>query len=234
MTADRDNQSREGALPLPPDPDAAPARRQGQSPCPAGGTRGAAPSRRRRNLLVFAFVAFIWLVADVATKADFDTFPVGSVIAGPFLGLFQFRLAHNTGAAWGMFGDSTFALGVMSVLVCTALAAYLVAIARRANLAEVVGVALVFAGGIGNAIDRFTLGYVVDFIDTTFIDFPTFNIADIGVTCGFVLFFLGMLYSLRQEGDASATAVRAQDGPEDPAAGADITRTGDGEPPVDR
>ena len=165
---------------------------------------------RRRNLLIFAFVALIWLVADMATKADFNTFDVGEVIAGPFLGLFQFRLVHNTGAAWGMFSDSTFALGVMSVLVCAVLGAYLLYIAKRANVMEVAGIALVFAGGLGNAIDRFTLGYVVDFIDTTFIDFPTFNVADIGVTCGFVLFFAGMLWTTHKENTAP-TSSRASD-----------------------
>ncbi len=159
---------------------------------------------RRRNLCVFAAVVLLWLAADIATKAVCNGYGLGEVIAGPFLGLVQFRLAHNTGAAWGMFGDSTFALGVMSLLVCAALAAYLIATARRANLVEVVGIALVVAGGLGNALDRFTLGYVVDFIDTTFIEFPTFNVADIGVTCGFVLFFLGMLWASRTEGKAPA------------------------------
>lgn len=52
---------------------------------------------------------------------------------------------------------------------------------------------LVAAGGIGNAIDRFALGYVVDFIQPLFIDFPVFNVADIGVTCGFVLLVLSLL-----------------------------------------
>ena len=136
-------------------------------------------SLRGRNGIIFALVAVAWLAIDIATKADFNSYQLGQVIAGPFLGLFQFRLVHNTGAAWGMFGDSTFALGVMSLVVCTALAVYLLAIARRANVAEVV-------------------------IDTTFIDFPTFNVADIGVTCGFVLFFLGMLWASRAEGKAPA------------------------------
>lgn len=165
---------------------------------------------RRRNLLTFAFVATLWLVFDVATKAYFNMFEVGQVVAGPFLGIFQFRLVHNTGAAWGMFSDSTFALGVMSLLVCAALAAYLFYSAGRASAVETVGIALVFAGGLGNAIDRFTLGYVVDFIDTVFIEFPTFNIADIGVTCGFVLFFIGMIWASRKQA-ASSTSMRESD-----------------------
>ena len=56
------------------------------------------------------------------------------------------------------------------------------------------GAALVVAGGLGNAFDRFMLGYVVDFINLTFIDFPVFNIADIGVTCGFVLAAIAFLF----------------------------------------
>ena len=37
------------------------------------------------------------------------------------------------------------------------------------------------------------LGYVVDFVDLSFMDFPVFNIADIGVTCGLVLFLIGWI-----------------------------------------
>ena len=187
---------------------------------------------RRRNLCVFAAVVLLWLAADIATKAVCNGYGLGEVIAGPFLGLVQFRLAHNTGAAWGMFDDSTFALGVMSLLVCAALTAYLIATAKRANLAEVIGVALVVAGGLGNALDRFTLGYVVDFIDTTFIEFPTFNVADIGVTCGFVLFFAGMLWGMRRDGLTTACADAGQPGAADAAdeaagSSGDVPRTGD-------
>ena len=60
---------------------------------------------RRRNLCVFAAVVLLWLAADIATKAVCNGYGLGEVIAGPFLGLIQFRLAHNTGAAWGMFDD---------------------------------------------------------------------------------------------------------------------------------
>ena len=60
------------------------------------------------------------------------------------------------------------------------------------------------AGGIGNAIDRFTLGFVVDFIEPTFIDFPIFNIADIGVTCGIILFIVSLLIHERTEAKRAA------------------------------
>ena len=47
---------------------------------------------------------------------------------------------------------------------------------------------------------------MVDIIDTVFISFPTFNVADIGVTCGFVLFFAGMLWSMRKDAPAKEVA----------------------------
>ena len=101
--------------------------------------------------------------------------------------------------AWGMLSDSTFFLGVTSVAVCLVLTGYLFATARRASLAQTLGISLVVAGGIGNAIDRFAQGYVVDFIDLVFMDFPVFNIADIGVTCGFVLFLAALLFAGNRE-----------------------------------
>ena len=154
---------------------------------------------RRTASALFAGIALVWIVFDVLTKAYFNSgaFYVGQQIAGPFLGIFEFLLVHNTGAAWGIFGDSTFALGVFSVCMCVAILAFFVWLSKSVSSFEVVGLALVFAGGIGNAIDRFTLGYVVDFINVCFIQFPVFNIADIGVTCGVIIFLVSFLLGER-------------------------------------
>lgn len=150
---------------------------------------------------VFAGVAVLWLVIDQLTKAYFEgAYALGQASEASY-GLFRFRLVHNTGMAWGLFGDSTFALGVMSLVVCAAIIAAFVCYRRltghAATMIEACALALVFAGGLGNAIDRFAQAYVVDFIDLTFIDFPVFNVADIGVTCGFVLLVIGYLLATR-------------------------------------
>ena len=140
-------------------------------------------------------VAVLWLAFDLATKAYFDSgaYQVGQDIAGPFLVLFKFTLVHNTGAAWGMFAGNTAALGAFSLFVCALLVVYLMVFNPNAKIGEVIALGLVFAGGLGNAYDRFFTGYVVDFINVTFMDFPVFNIADIGVTCGIVVFFIYLL-----------------------------------------
>ena len=44
-------------------------------------------------------------------------------------------------------------------------------------------------------------GYVVDFIEFSFFDFPVFNVADIGVTCGFALLVISMLVMMRADGN---------------------------------
>lgn len=151
---------------------------------------------------VFAGAAAVWLVLDVISKRYFESaYALGQTSAADF-GLFRFRLVHNTGAAWGVFGDSTFALAVVSLIVCAGILALYLFYERlaehRPSVLETASLALIFSGGIGNAIDRFAQGYVVDFIEFTFIDFPVFNIADIGVTCGFVLLIGGFLLSERR------------------------------------
>lgn len=180
------------------------------SPADAGSRthRDAEAGRSAKGCFAFALVAIAWVAFDRITKAYFDAaYTLGQV--SPFeLPLFHFRLVHNTGMAWGMFGDSTFALGVLSCVVCIAIACAF-AFWRRLfghapNALETFGLSLVFAGGLGNAIDRFAQGYVVDFIEFTFVDFPVFNIADIGVTCGFVLVVLGYLWATREVGGSES------------------------------
>ena len=159
------------------------------------------PSKGRSALIngsVFLGIVVVWVIFDRLTKLFFD----GSYVLGQAsehgYGLFQFKLVHNTGAAWGMFGDSTFALGVVSLVVCVmiliVIALFKYLFERPITLFEIGSLALVFAGGLGNALDRFMYGYVVDFIDLTFMNFPVFNIADIGVSCGFVFFMISLVW----------------------------------------
>lgn len=158
-----------------------------------------------RRFAVFIPIVVVWLVLDQASKLFFNgSYHAGQVISDPILGIFRFHLVYNTGGAWSIFSDATWALGAFSLVVCIALTAYLALTPQRPNTGELIGISLVVAGGIGNAIDRFTLGFVVDFIEPTFIDFPIFNIADIGVTCGIILFIVSLLVHERTEAKRAA------------------------------
>lgn len=152
----------------------------------------ASKGTRARHALAFFALAAVWLAADQSTKRYFETTQqLGAVVPGSDFGILQFRLVHNTGAAWSLFSNMTWLLGVVSLVVCAGMLYYALVWVKRPNWTLTCGAALVFAGGLGNAIDRFAQGYVVDFIEATFVDFPVFNVADIGVTCGFVLALVG-------------------------------------------
>lgn len=158
-----------------------------------------------RRFAVFIPIVVVWLVLDQASKLFFNgSYHAGQVISDPILGIFRFHLVYNTGGAWSIFSGATWALGAFSLVVCIALTVYLALTPQHPNAGELIGISLVVAGGIGNAIDRFTLGFVVDFIEPTFIDFPIFNIADIGVTCGIILFIVSLLIHERTEAKRAA------------------------------
>ena len=162
------------------------------------------PAKPGSTAVVFAAVFVAWFALDRVTKEACDLVPVGTLIGQGIPGLFDFRLVHNTGAAWGILGDSTLLLGVFSCLVCLGIVFYLFGFRHaRATLAETIPLAFVFAGGLGNAVDRLSYGYVIDFIEVTFMDFPVFNIADIGVTCGIIAFILAMMLQMKQADDVS-------------------------------
>ena len=75
-----------------------------------------------------------------------------------------------------------------AMVIACACAAYVVC--GRSGTALTVALGAVAGGGVGNMIDRLAQGAVTDFFRTTFVDFPVFNVADIAITCGFVVAFV--------------------------------------------
>lgn len=55
-------------------------------------------------------------------------------------------------------------------------------------------IAAIYGGGLGNMIDRLRLGYVVDMLETEFVDFPVFNLADCFITCGCILLMVHLAF----------------------------------------
>lgn len=96
--------------------------------------------------------------------------------------LLQLARVHNYGAAWSSFSGARWLLVALTAAAMGALVWLLVKIVRH-PLGQW-SLACVLGGGIGNLLDRVRLGYVVDMFETTFIDFPVFNVADIFVVCG--------------------------------------------------
>lgn len=94
-----------------------------------------------------------------------------------------FKYAENTGVAFSMFSDNRWILvGVTSIMLIAVLAIFLSG--KVTNKLELFSLSLIMAGGIGNLIDRVSLGYVIDFIDVRIINFAIFNVADMCITIG--------------------------------------------------
>jgi len=55
-------------------------------------------------------------------------------------------------------------------------------------------IAAIYGGGLGNMIDRVRFGYVVDMIETRFIEFPVFNVADCFITCGCIALIFHLVF----------------------------------------
>ncbi len=109
-------------------------------------------------------------------------------------GVFHLTYVLNTGAAFSLFAQGTAWLRWLSVLVSAGLLA-LAVVGPRLAVAEQWGYGLILAGAMGNGIDRFRLGAVIDFLDVRWINFPIFNLADVWINLGLVCLFWHYLRS---------------------------------------
>ena len=112
----------------------------------------------------------------------------------PFIpGLLQLTYVQNTGAAFSSFEGQQW-LFALIFLVFTGLIFWeYYKKPMGFTTFERWCIAAVYGGGLGNMIDRLRLGYVVDMIETTFMDFPVFNVADCFITCGCILLMLHLI-----------------------------------------
>ena len=150
---------------------------------------------RTKKIIIFAFIVLLWLVADQIAKAQ-ALYELGSgIVITVIPQVLSLQLAFNTGGAFSVFEGSSYLLAAICVLVCIAILIYIFKTLRTISYLGIVSLALVFAGGLGNLIDRICHGYVLDFLKVDLIDFPIFNIADIGVTIGVVLFIISLMLS---------------------------------------
>lgn len=115
-------------------------------------------------------------------------------------GVFELRYLENRGSAFGMFQNQRILLLFIGFIVLGVISVYFVKLpwTKKMNGLRLLALFIV-AGGIGNMIDRFRLGYVVDFFYFKLINFPIFNVADIYVTCSVILLFILILFFFKEE-----------------------------------
>ncbi|MBQ7874828.1 MAG: signal peptidase II [Oscillospiraceae bacterium] len=126
--------------------------------------------------------------AEVLTKGDITI--IENVL--------YFKYAENTGVAFSMFSDNRWILVGITALMLTVVLAFFLS-GKVTDKLEQLALALMLAGGVGNLIDRISLGYVIDFIDVRIINFAIFNIADMCICIGAGLVVLAVYLSDKRE-----------------------------------
>ena len=109
-------------------------------------------------------------------------------------GLFHFTHVQNPGAAFSSFLGQQWLFALIFVIFTAALLWELWKKSMGLKKIEHWCIAAIWAGGLGNMIDRVRLGYVVDMIEVEFITFPVFNVADCFITCGCVLLIAHLIF----------------------------------------
>lgn len=109
-------------------------------------------------------------------------------------GVVHLTYTQNTGAAWSMLsGMQWLFLGIFLVFTLGIVWEF----SKKRwpfTTFDRWCIAVVYAGGLGNIIDRIRLGYVVDMIEVEFINFPVFNLADCCITCGCIALIVHLIF----------------------------------------
>ncbi len=160
--------------------------------------------------ILFVIVAVVSFIADRIAKVLVQS----SISVGERIGviddLLELRHVHNRGIAFGLFSGAGSIVVVGTVLVGVLLFVFLLRVEPEDYL-TIVGGALITGGALGNLVDRVQYRYVIDFLHLEFVDFPTFNVADVCITIGVALVLLAQLILMRRE-HLEATAATHEDG----------------------
>ena len=113
-------------------------------------------------------------VANIALYADIPFLP----------GIVQLTYVRNTGAAFSSFEGQQWLFALVFAVFTGLLLWEYFKKPMPFSKFERLCIFAIYGGGLGNMIDRLRLGYVVDMIETTFMEFPVFNVADCFITCG--------------------------------------------------
>lgn len=148
------------------------------------------------------FMVIILIIIDQITKIYMINLQGNNIIV--IEGILQLSYTKNAGIAFGLAGKNLISIIITDMIVIFILLRFL--ILQRDNINKVIRISLILilAGGISNLIDRIVHKGVIDFIDISqkIEHFPIFNIADIFIIIGFIMFVIvswNNIMSLRKE-----------------------------------
>ena len=123
-------------------------------------------------------------VANIALYQDVEFIP----------GILGLTYVQNTGAAFSSFEGQQWLFALIFAVLTVAVVYEYAKKSMPFSKFERWCIAAIYGGGLGNMIDRVRLGYVVDMLETKFMKFPVFNVADCFITCGCILMMISLCF----------------------------------------
>lgn len=157
-------------------------------------------SKKTNSYILGIFLSLFLIGIDQLTKY-LAVFYLKGKNAFPIIKeVFELAYVENRGAAFGMMQGKLAFFIPLTILMCSLFIFIYVKLPyeRKFNLLRVI-ICFIFAGAIGNFIDRTVHGYVIDFLSFILIHFPVFNVADIYITCSAFLFAFLLLFYYKDE-----------------------------------
>lgn len=138
--------------------------------------------------LIASFIFWLFL-ALFSSKLIVDNLTSGHHYSNA---VFNLHYIKNSGAAFSLLQNAREFLIIVSIVAVTLLFLYVHNHIKNIHFISVSFISLLCAGIMSNCHERIVLGYVRDYIQLTFVNFPIFNVADIFITIG-VIALIGIL-----------------------------------------
>ena len=154
---------------------------------------------------MYFFLIALIIILDQGAKQLAESHLVLNQSIPLIKGMLNLSLTYNYGAAFSILQNKQTLLIIITVIVSGIILFLMIKNIRAGHWSLMLSLAMVFAGGIGNLIDRIRIGYVIDYLEVKFIQFPVFNIADMAVVTGsfllvyYILFVEGKIQKIKAE-----------------------------------
>jgi len=148
----------------------------------------------KHNRFYFILLSILIIFSDQFTK-NLIIINYKSIINNNLL-LFSIDYVKNYGAAFNILSGSRIFLSTVSIVISFFLI-YFILYKKNISNIDLLSFSFIMGGTIGNGFDRITKGYVIDFINLNFINFPVFNIADISINIGLIFIIYGLIKNKR-------------------------------------
>ena len=148
--------------------------------------------KRINKIKIIFYIVFV-LIILIDQIAKLLIIQKNVIVIPNFLNL---TYTQNTGVAFGILPNNLILIISANIVVLGLIIKFLRENKETMNYPVIISLMLILSGGVSNLIDRIFRGYVIDFIDINLFNFPVFNIADIFVTIGVLIFIVIIIKQL--------------------------------------